>query len=319
MKNAPVAILGNTNIDLIMGPLPRLPSFGRELIVPVMEARASGAAGYTAMALDRLGVPCVPVGAVGSDHWAEFIRRAFVAYPLMDLSHLESVPGVGTGLSVALLNEQGERGFVTYAGALDRADAALVKRHEQALLASRFVLVCGYFFMPELRGEPLRLLLRRLRKAGVVTMLDTGWDLEDWPPANQTEVLSLLPDVDLFLPNVDEAVALVGEGAPDECAQRLLRHGARSVVLKLGPDGSLFSDGKQIVRQPGRAVKALDTTGAGDSHNAALIYGMLQGWSMERTLAFANVFCSIIVSRLAERIPGVQETLAQLKNGVRGQ
>ena len=64
--------------------------------------------------------------------------------------------------------------------------------------------------------------------------------------------------------------------------------------------------------QPGRPVPAVDTTGAGDSFNAALIFGLEQGWDMQRTLGFANAFCSVIVSRLRERIPSIEETLAAL-------
>jgi ribokinase len=305
-----IGILGNVNIDLLMGPLPKLPSWGRELIVPAMETRASGAAGYTIMALDRLGLPSFTVGAIGDDGWGDYIRRELAHYPLADLSETETATGIATGLSVALLDQEGQRGFVSYMGALARIDAELLARHEARLLTARYVLVCGYFFMPAMRGEPMRAFLRRARQAGVTVMLDTGWDLDDWPPATCAEVLSLLPDVDVFLPNLDEARALTGASDPEECASLLLGHGGRAVALKLGVDGSLWADSKGVIVQPGRRVTAVDTTGAGDSFNAALIYGLVHGWGMPRTLAFANAFCSVIVSRLRDRIPSVAETLA---------
>jgi len=307
-----VGILGNVNMDLIMGPLPKLPSWGHELVVPLMETRATGAAGYTAMALDRLGLSTTVVGSIGDDIWGNFIRHEFARYPHADMSGVESVAGVATGLSVALLNQQGQRGFVSFSGALDKLDSQMLARHESLLLAARYILVCGYFFMPALRGDPMHAFLRRARQAGAIVMLDTGWDLDDWPPSTCAEVLSLLTDVDIFLPNIDEAQALVGAGAPQNCAQRLLDRGARAVALKLGAGGSLWADRQQIVVQPGRTVTAVDTTGAGDSFNAALIYGLEQGWGMARTLAFANAFCSVIVSRLRDRFPSVEETLTLL-------
>ncbi len=307
-----VGILGNTNIDLLMGPLPRLPSFGHEMVVPVMETRAAGAVCYTATALDRLGLPTVIVGAVGDDAWADFIRRELALYPNIDLSSLETAFDTPTGLSVALLDEHGQRGFVTCNGALDKQDAALLARQEARLLSSRYVLVCGYFFLPALRGEPMRAFLRRARAADAVVMLDTGWALDDWAAATCQEVLSLLPDVDIFLPNLDEAQALVGAVDAKECARRLLAHGAGAVALKLGPDGSLWAKGQDMIVQTGRPVKAVDTTGAGDSFNAALIYGLEHGWDMARTLGFANAFCSVIVSRMRDRIPSIAETLALL-------
>jgi ribokinase len=308
-----VGILGNTNIDLLMGPLPKLPTFGHEMVVPNMETRASGAVGYTAMALDRLGLPTVIVGALGDDAWAEFIRRELARYPNIDLSSLETAFDTPTGLSVALLDADGQRGFVTCNGALDKQDEALLARQEQRLLASRYVLVCGYFFLPALRGEPMRGFLRRARAAGAIVMLDTGWALDDWASQTCQEVLSLLPDVDIFLPNIDEAQALVGAGDGPECARRLLGYGAGAVALKLGKDGSIWAKAQDMVMQPGRPVKAVDTTGAGDSFNAALIYGMERGWDMARTLAFANAFCSVIVSRMTDRIPSIAQTLAMLQ------
>jgi sugar/nucleoside kinase (ribokinase family) len=282
------------------------------MVVPIMETRASGAAGYTVVALDRLGLTSVVVGAVGDDMWGDFIRRELARYPLVDLSSIETAAQTPTGLSVALLNQQGQRGFVTCSGALERVDATVLGRHEARLLASRYVLVCGYFFMPALRGEPMRDFMRRARQAGATIMLDTGWDLDDWPPSTCREVLSLLPDVDIFLPNLDEAQALTSASDAEQSAQRLLEHGVRAVGLKLGPDGSLWADQQQTIVQPGRPVTAVDTTGAGDSFNAALIYGMEQGWDMQRALAFANAFCSVIVSRLRDRFPGVEETLGLL-------
>lgn len=307
-----VGILGNVNIDLIMGPLPRLPSWGHELVVSSMETRASGAAGYTAMALDRLGLSSFVVGTIGDDAWGDFIRREFARYPLADLSGVETIPGVPTGLSVALLNTEGQRGFVSCSGALEKLDEEIVARHEDRLLSCRYILVCGYFFMPALRGKPIQAFLQRARQAGAVVMLDTGWDLDDWPPQTCREVLTLLPDVDIFLPNIDEAQALIGEGSPPECAQRLREHGARAIALKLGAEGCLWADDRHIMTAPGHLVTAVDTTGAGDSFNAALIYGMEQRWSIERTLAFANAFCSIIVSRLHDRIPSPAQVLALL-------
>jgi sugar/nucleoside kinase (ribokinase family) len=123
-------------------------------------------------------------------------------------------------------------------------------------------------------------------------------------------VLDLLPSVDIFLPNIDEARALAGSDDPNECAQRLLARGAGAVALKLGAGGSLWADQSGVVVQPGRAVRALDTTGAGDSFNAALVYGLEQGWPMAHTLDFANAYGSLLVSRLQNRTPTLAEALA---------
>lgn len=307
------SILGNLNIDLILGPMSAPPPFGHELVVPLMTTRAAGAAGNTAAALDRLGVASLICGTVGHDAWQKLIFDEFRRYPLVDLSHIETCATASTGLSVALVSQSGERGFVSYAGALALADEALLARHEAALLACPYLIICGYFFMPALRGRPMAALLKRARRAGVQVLLDTGWDLDDWPEATCREVLALLPDVDVFLPNLDEARALTGCDSAEACASALLEHGAHAVGLKLGPDGSLWSDAQALIHQPARRVAALDTTGAGDCFDAAVVYGLAQGWPVAKTLAFANAFCGMVISRLDDRIPSAAAVMSALR------
>ena len=272
-----------------------------------METRASGAAGYTAMALDRLGLTSVTVGAVGDDMWGDFIRRELARYPRIDLASLETAFGVPTGLSVALLDQQRParlRHLLRRARTLLTLPCWLAT--SRACSRRAIVLVCGYFFMPALRGEPMRGFLRRARQAGCVTMLDTGWDLDDWPAATRHEVLSLLPDVDIFAPNEDETHALVGEGTPEQCATRLLDSGAHAVAMKLGPHGSLWASRNGLIWQSRSARhsrrhhrrRRLLQRGADLRHGKGLGHRHVR-------LAFANAFCSIIVSRLRDRLPTI--------------
>ena len=140
-------------------------------------------------------------------------------------------------------------------------------------------------------------------------MLDTGWDPDNWPSESRQEVLSLLTEVDIFLPNLDEARALTGEDSPLDCARALVASGAGTVAIKLGADGSLWFDGQQAVIEPARRVTAIDTTGAGDAFNAALIYGLQHGWEVRRSLIFANALCSLVVSRTEDRFPSLNDVL----------
>ena len=74
-------ILGNVNIDLLMGPFPGYRSLVESLWRRSWRHAASGASGYTAIALDRLGLPSLCVGTVGDDMWGGFIRRQLAEYP----------------------------------------------------------------------------------------------------------------------------------------------------------------------------------------------------------------------------------------------
>ena len=60
---------------------------------------------------------------------------------------------------------------------------------------------------------------------------------------------------------------------------------------------------------PGYAVQAVDTTGAGDVFRAGFIYGLLQQWSLERTLRFANATAALKCTKLGGR-PGIPTVAA---------
>jgi sugar/nucleoside kinase (ribokinase family) len=60
------------------------------------------------------------------------------------------------------------------------------------------------------------------------------------PPAEQ--LAALLQTVDIFSPNEAEAASIVGHGSPQQMVQRLLAAGARTVSLRMGPQGVLVAD-----------------------------------------------------------------------------
>jgi sulfofructose kinase len=65
------------------------------------------------------------------------------------------------------------------------------------------------------------------------------------------------------------------------------RFGCRLTAATLGEEGVLAWDGKRLYHRPAYRVPVVDTTGAGDIFHAGFIYGLLQGWPLERQLDFA--------------------------------
>ena len=82
--------------------------------------------------------------------------------------------------------------------------------------------------------------------------------------------------IDLLVPNRDEAAALTGMPDPRGAARALSAH-VREVVVKLGAQGALWTDGETQVRAPAVDVLVSDTTGAGDAFAAGLLAARLAG------------------------------------------
>jgi sugar/nucleoside kinase (ribokinase family) len=139
---------------------------------------------------------------------------------------------------------------------------------------------------------------------------------------------ALLPLVDVFLPNENEALALSDQPDLESaaclhaadvvcCVSRQAAQLSRQcglLAIKLGDRGGLVPQGDRIVRAPALPVAVADTVGAGDSFDAGFLYGYLNGWSVERSLRLACA-CGSLSTRLpggTQAQPTLDEALAAL-------
>jgi 2-dehydro-3-deoxygluconokinase len=134
------------------------------------------------------------------------------------------------------------------------------------------------------------------REAGTLVSLDSNlrlklWSLED-ARAGITRAMALC---DLFLPSVDDANLLSGLEDPDAIVDWSHSLGAKKVVLKLGADGALVSDGSRRARLAGHRVQLTDATGAGDCFCGNLLARMALGDSVFDAARYANAAAALAV------------------------
>ncbi len=99
--------------------------------------------------------------------------------------------------------------------------------------------------------------------------------------------------------NTEEVEMATGESDGDRAAEALLGLGAEMAVVKLGPRGAIARTRTERASAPAVEVSVLCGLGAGDAFGGALCHGLLAGWDLTRTLAFANAAGAIVASRLA--------------------
>jgi ribokinase/argininosuccinate lyase len=302
----PVAIVGNFNIDYIIGTISDMPRWGTEWMVEKAYARTAGAAGNTALALGNLGQPCVGVGNVGTDAYGSMILADLQACGV-DTSSIEPLPGASTGIGFTIVRHDGERTFLTYMGSLQHYDDAALRQAADTVSAASVVLLTGWNLMPRVSQEARMELFGECRRRNQITLLDTGWDVTDWAGDAKDRVREALPLVDLFLPNAEEARALTGLSDPREAGQALLDYGARAVIVKLGPEGSLYLDREHYIREGGERVDAVDTAGAGDVFNAGVIFGLTHAFTPRDMLRIGNRVAAHVVARTSERYPSLDQ------------
>jgi 5-dehydro-2-deoxygluconokinase len=138
------------------------------------------------------------------------------------------------------------------------------------------------------------------RARAPLTVLDLDYRPMFWPsPQDASEAVGkALEHVTVAVGNREECEVAVGESDPERAADALLDRGVELAVVKQGPRGVLGRTREETVLVPPTPVTVVNGLGAGDGFGGALCHGLLEGWSLERCLRFANAAGAIVASRL---------------------
>lgn len=156
----------------------------------------------------------------------------------------------------------------------------------------------------------------RLRGGAGQTVLDLDYREVFWshPEQARHEIKRVLPHVDAVVGNVEECAVAVGQEDPERAAEALLERGPSTAIVKLGPEGVMGFDAHGMITVPPVEVEVVNGLGAGDAFGGALCHGMLAGWPLAETLAFANTAGAIVASRLecSTAMPFTDEVVAAM-------
>lgn len=275
-----VACVGILVADLFAPPLPRLPAAGELLKVEDFLLTTGGCAANTGMDLTRLGVSTAVIGKVGEDSFGDFVVQDLASHGLDTRGIRRSTQGTSRTVILPVVGE--DRRYIHAVGANGDFTAADIDR--QQVLAAQVLYVGGYMLLPQLEAQALADLFATARRAGVKTVLDVAGVAQ---PARE-ELAQLLPHVDVFLPNHDEACILTGETGPARQAAALLDLGAGVAGITLGGAGAYVCTRTEAIRAGAYTVDVVDPSGGGDAFDAGFIVGMLEGWDLAATVEFAS-------------------------------
>ncbi len=288
-KKWDVFVYGDVNIDLVIPGVDRFPLPGQEEEVAVMETLVGGGAALFALGIGKLGLRPAFQGMVGDDCYGRMIREEFAARQV-DTSLLSVSRTQKTGISISFTNQR-DRSFLTMRGTNDSLDLSNVSM--EAARQARHIHVTGYAGSAN-HDAYLSLLQRVKRETDATVSFDLGWDDSgEW----KREIDQLFPYIDVLFMNETEAVHYARADTALE-AGRIFARDCPVVAIKLGAKGALgFAEGKVCRREPFR-VRAVDTTGAGDSFNAGFVYGYLTGKDLSECLSCGNACGALSVTAL---------------------
>jgi sulfofructose kinase len=272
----------------ILAVVRELPGFDdvRMAHLPDLAYDGGGMVGTALAALARLGVRTGYIGCLGEDREGLWLREQFLREGV-GVSRLRMGHGAGTNVCLILVEEgTGKRAILCHQRVsshdlvLDELDRAYVE-------PARVLHLDGQFMPAALQAA------RWAHDAGLKVCYDGNH-----PRPGLEE---LLPLVNWLVVAESFPSELTGEDNLPLAARMLLAQGPEIVVVTLGDRGCRAFTANGQFHSPGFAVRAVDTTGAGDAFHGAFLYAMLQGWDLERVARFSNAAAALNCLRLGGR------------------
>lgn len=283
-------VVGSINRDIVAY-VDKIPAPG-ETVSGTGSAQFPGGKGSNqAVALARLaskGTAVAMVGQVGDDGFGRDMR-AFLEGERIDVSRIGVLSGVPTGIALINVDPQGENTVAVAPGANHSWPNGL----PDLPLKPADIVVCQL----EVPMDITVAAFAAAKAAGAATLLNPS-PFKALPDA-------LLKATDILVVNEIEAAALLKIRVSDiddrrlvPSARSLIALGPRAVVITLGRAGVLAveADGR-ATRLPAPAVRAVDTTGAGDCFVGALSAALMRDETLAEAAAYANRAAAISVTR----------------------
>jgi ribokinase len=283
-----VFVAGSINMDVV-ATAGRHPRIGETVAGNAVLYFPGGKGANQAVAAAKLGAPTTLIGRIGKDAFGDALQT-FLAAQGIDLSLLREMPDAHTGTAIITV-ANADNTIVVIPGAnamVSAADVIAPKLAKGDIAVSQFEIplpAIGAFF-------------KRARTAGATTILNPA-------PAIECD-RELLDLVDILILNESELGLLTMTELRDTDddarfidAARSLQAGKDKIIcVTLGKRGVVALVHHEPVIIPGRAVEAIDTTGAGDCFVGAVAAQLAGGKTIRDALGYANVAASICVQRM---------------------
>ena len=276
MKKPKIAVIGSSSMDLVVTSQQR-PNAGETVLGESFQTVPGGKGANQAVAAARLGAEVYMIGRVGEDPYGAEILNNFKKNRVLT-DYVEPVTHKESGTAHIILAE-GDNSIVVVRGANDHVTPDYVKNTKALLESCDLVMI-----QQEVPEETVVETAQLCQKIGVPLLLN---------PAPAREIPhSVVQQVTYLTPNEHEA-ALLFKG--EELSNVLMKHPNKLFITE-GAAGVRYYDGKEEVLVPTFPVKTVDTTGAGDTFNAALGTAIAEGKGLNESLRFANRAASISVT-----------------------
>lgn len=292
MSRPKICVVGSANIDM-NSYVDRFPAPGETIHGRRFTTGYGGKGANQAVMAARLGGQVSFVGKVGNDIFGQDMLTNFNSAAI-DATHVSVTEEAASGVAVITIDASGMNNIIVIPGAnwLLTTDDVLAAR---AAITAADVLVCQL----EIPAAANLAAMRLAREQAKLIVFNPA-------PVSEPVAPEFFALCDVACPNEHEARLLTGRTVTnfddaEAAARAILALGAPNVIITLGERGSLLVNADQVLPVPAPAVKAVDSTGAGDAFVGSLAYFLGAGWQLPAAIRRASQIAAISVQS-----PGTQ-------------
>jgi len=280
---------------------PKIPSIGETILGKKYNVGPGGKGCNQAIAIARLGGNTNFISKIGKDAYGELALKTLEKNKISTENIIQD-GNQQTGVAGILVDQNtGKNAINVIVGAPSSLKISEIEKQINLIKKSKIFLT-----QLEVPKDVTLHCLKTAKENGCTTILN---------PAPASEISNeFYNNIDFFTPNETEAefytgIKITNDQEAKQAADKLINLGIKKVIITLGEKGLFYSDGKEEIYLKASAVKAIDTTGAGDAFNGGLAFSLLKEKPIKECLEFANKVAGISTTKLGagDAMPFIQD------------
>ena len=280
---------------------PKIPSIGETILGKKYNVGPGGKGCNQAIAIARLGGNTNFISKIGKDAYGELALKTLEKNKISTENIIQD-GNQQTGVAGIFVDQNtGKNAINVIVGAPSSLKISEIEKQINLIKRSKIFLT-----QLEVPKDVTLHCLKTAKENGCITILN---------PAPASEISKeFYNNIDFFTPNETEAefytgIKITNDQEAKQAADKLINLGVKKVIITLGEKGLFYSDGKEEIYLKASAVKAIDTTGAGDAFNGGLAFSLLKEKPIKDCLEFANKVAGISTTKLGagDAMPFIQD------------
>jgi ribokinase len=268
-----------------------------------------GGSGHNiAVGLSKLKNKVAFIGVVGDDPNGEAIIQNF-RQEGVNIRYLRKDKNKMTGFSQVFITPDGEKSILTYRGANDNLKSKYIPRSIRNVKWFVFTTVLSKNSIVAVNK-----CVKRVKNNGGKILANPSITMIKH---KKRELLYLLKKADIAVMNKEEICELTNTKNENKGIKKLLKLGVKKVVVTLGKNGIIASDGKKTYKKKPFKAKVYDTTGAGDGFTAGFLHWYMRTKSFEDALTFGSATAALNIESVGatKNLPSENDIINLIRNG----